>query len=418
MRIVVMGAGIIGLSCAYELAKDGHEVVVLESGTPAKGAGASSAAKIALAESGPVPAPGMVVQGLKWMLDPDSPLYVRPSFAPGFVRFMFAMARHCNRDDYRRALATHLQLAATCIETFDEWSSEGITYEEHRRGVLLAYEHDESFADRRSHDDVFERFGYRCEALDQAAAHEREPSLSSAIRHALYYRDDRQIEPGTIMASLASSLADGGHRILSDEGVTSFTVSGERVRSVETTTSSHPCDVAVIAAGAFSGQLTQRLRSPIPIRPGKGYCVDYPVPPSQVTTPLTFEDAHVAVSPLDGKLRIAGTMEFAGLDIKIRQRRVEAMKAGAAAGFGDWDPTVAHLAPQAGLRPMTPDGLPVIGHVPGYSNTLIASGHGMLGLTLAPSTAKVIRRLSAGEALPRDLAALRPERFSSSRRRR
>ena len=188
-----------------------------------------------------------------------------------------------------------------------------------------------------------------------------------------------------------------------------------KVRAVCTETDSYHSDLVVIAAGVSCGPLTRELGSSVPVRPGKGYSIDYPQAPTGLTTPLTFEDAHVAVTPLDGMLRIAGTMEFTGIETKIRARRVEAMKQSAAAGFGDWDNTKRHTAPWSGLRPMTPDGLPVVGPLPGLQNVLVASGHGMLGLTLAPSTAKAVASLARGEAPTELLRSIGPDRFQRRR---
>lgn len=411
MRAVVIGAGIIGLSAAYELAKDGHDVTVVDAGQPGEGSTGGGAAKIALAETTPVPAPGMVMQGIKWMLDPDSPLYIRPSLAPDFVRFMLSMARHCNREDFLRGLEIHLALASTCLASLDEWRHDGISFEEHRRGGLLAYEHAETFRERLSYQNVFERFGFAAEVLDAQALHDKEPALSERINYGLYYTQDGQVEPRSISDSLSKALTAMGAAVLAHTSVSGFEGTADRLRTVLTESSSLPCDLVVLAAGVFCGPLSKKLRSPVPIRPGKGYSVDYVDSPTALTLPLTFEDAHVAVSPLDGGLRIAGTMEFAGFDTAVKPRRVEAMKHAAAAGFADWDPTKTHSAPWAGLRPMTPDGLPVIGYLPGYGNVLIASGHGMLGLTLAPATAKAIASFSRGEEPSSVIAAVSPSRF-------
>lgn len=417
MRVVVIGAGVIGLGCAFELAKDGHEVTALDAGRPGEGASIGSAAKVALAECAPVPAPGMVIQGLKWMLNPDSPLYVRPSLRPDFVRFMISMARHCNADDFRRGLETHLALAATSIEVLDEWRDDGISYEEHDKGVILAYERKAGFEDRRRYDDLFTEHGYVPEVLDAAALHTKEPSLSERIRHGLFYSRDRQIAPRSFTDALVKRVEEFGHAVLPHRRVVGFEKKGGRVQAVRTETEDYPADLVVIAAGVACGPLTRELGSPIPVRPGKGYSVDYHHAPTGLKTPVTFEDAHVAVTPLNGMLRIAGTMEFTGIETKIRARRVEAMKRSAAAGFRDWDDTVDHAVPWAGLRPMTPDGLPVVGQLPGVQNVLIASGHGMLGLTLAPSTAKIVASLARGETPAEVVRSINPDRFGNGRRR-
>jgi D-amino-acid dehydrogenase len=349
----------------------------------------------------------MVVQGIKWMLDPDSPLYVRPSPAPSFVRFMLAMARHCTPRHFRRGLELNLALTAPCLELFDEWAADGVAFEEHRRGVLLAYEHRKSFEERRTHDDVFARFGYVPEALEGADLHDVEPALSPRVRYALKYEADRQIEPVSLTTSLLAQLP----KVVANQPVTGFRTAHGRVKAVRTRKQTFDCDAVVLAAGAFTGRLATRLGARLPVRPGKGYSVHYPDPPTALRYPLTFEDAHVAVSPLNDGLRIAGTMEFAGFDARVRRRRVEAMKAAAAAGFGDWDPGKPHREAWAGLRPMTPDGLPIIGRLRATPNAMVATGHAMLGLTQAPATARAVRNLMRGEPVPDTIRALGPQRF-------
>lgn len=414
MRVAV-GAGVIGLSTAYELIHDGYDVTVLDAASVGHGPVAGSATTMALAEAAPVPAPGMVVRGLKWMLNPGSPLYIRPPLAPSFLRFMISMARHCNAADHRRGLAVHLALTADCLEILDEWRDHGISFEEHRRGILLAFEHTTSFEERRRSDEMFATYGHVPEVLDAAAVHEREPALTDIIQHGLFYADDRQVEPLSLTAALAKALERAGQTVIADVAVSGFVRSGGQITAVKTSDDRYECEAVVLAAGAYCGPLTRTLGSPMPIRPGKGYSVDYPDSPTALSTPLTFEDSHVAVTPLDGMLRVAGTMEFSGFETKVRPRRVKAMKQSAAHGLGDWDPSRSHRPAWAGMRPMTPDGLPLIGQLPGYHNAYIASGHGMLGLTLAPSTARTVRRLIRGEAVSSTIAAVSPARFEARR---
>lgn len=411
MRIAVIGGGIIGLACAYELARDGHETTVLDAGEPGHGASIGSAAKIALAECAPVPAPGMVLQGLKWMLDQDSPLYVRPSLSPNFVRFMFSMAKHCNAADFHRGLEIHLDQVASSLDILDEWKDQGISYEEHAKGILLAFETQESFSAHLRHSDLFEKYGHVAEILDADALHAKEPCLSNRIRHGLFYADDRQVMPQSLTDALVGKLVQMGQTVMANRRVVGFGRSGDRITEVRTEAESFPCDMVLLAAGAHCGPLSRMLGNPLPIRPGKGYSVDYPDPPTALSTPLTFEDAHVAVTPLNGFLRIAGTMEFTGFETKIRPRRVEAMKRAAVEGFRDWDPSKPHGAAWAGMRPMTPDGLPVVGRLPALANAMVATGHGMLGLTMAPTTAKSIVALTKDASVRESTCEIAPSRF-------
>lgn len=409
----MVGAGVVGLACAYELVRDGHDVVVVESGPAGAAASHGNAAKIAVAETGPVPAPGMVVQGLKWMLRSDSPLYVRPSLSPGFVRFMVAMARNCTEDSFRAGLALHLRLASTAGELLDEWRAAGLAFEMHQRGALLAYESTRHFQDRLRYQDVFSSYGAEAEVLDADGVHRVEPALSDRVRHGLFYPQDRQIEPDSLTSALVEHVQKHGGEVRENTEVTAFERGAAGVHGVVTSHGRLPCDAVVLAAGVWSGSLSRLLRSPLPIRPGKGYSVDYTPPPFELQTSLTLEDAHVAVTPLDGMVRLAGTMEFSGFDERVNHTRVEAIQRAGAAAFRHWDPAAPHRPAWAGMRPMTPDGRPIVGALHEGGNVWVASGHGMLGLTLAPSTARTIRELVRGDATEDPLTS--PRRFRSRR---
>ncbi|NEM07071.1 FAD-dependent oxidoreductase [Geodermatophilus normandii] len=420
MRIVVVGGGIVGLGSAYELVCDGHDVTVLDAGAVGAGASHGNAAKITMAEATPVPAPGMVLQGLKWMLKADSPLFVRPSLSPTFVRFMVTMARHCNEGDFRHALEVHLDMASTCAGVLDEWADDGLSFEMHRKGVLLVFEDRETFEHRVRLNEAFAPFGMAPELLDADALHDREPCLSERARHALFFPDDRQVEPDSLTGALAKRLEELGARVHEHTRVLDFEQTGSRVSAVVTDAGRVECDQVVLATGVWTGLLAAKLGTALPIGPGKGYSIDYSPSPVPLRTPLTFEDAHVAVTPLNGRLRLAGTMEFAGLDTGVNARRMAAVTRAANRGFRDWDEDAPHAEPWAGLRPMTADGLPIVGRLRPDSNVVVASGHGMLGLTLAPSTAKTVRDLARDveSGRPSPLTPYGPERFLRSSRRR
>jgi D-amino-acid dehydrogenase len=420
MKIVIVGGGIVGLASAYELVRDGHDVTVVDADTVGAGASHGNAAKITMGEATPVPAPGMVLRGLRWMVKSDSPLYVRPSLAPSFLRFMMSMARHCNEGDFRHGLHVHLQMASTCCEVLDEWADDGLSFEMHRNGDLLIYETRKAFDQRVAYNAAFAPFGIEPEILDADALHEREPCLSDRARHALFFPDDRQVEPDSLTQALSKRLHELGATVREHTRVLDFEQTADRVTGVITDRGHLACEQLVLAAGVWTGLLAAQLGTPLPIGPGKGYSIDYFPSPVPLTSTLTFEEAHVAVTPLDGRLRLAGTMEFAGLDMEVNARRVAAITRAAAAGFRDWDDTAPHAQPWAGLRPMTADGLPIVGRLRPDGNILVASGHGMLGLTLAPSTAKTVRDLArdvaSGSSSP--LTPYGPQRFRRSRRRR
>jgi D-amino-acid dehydrogenase len=411
MRVIVVGGGVVGLASAYRLAASGADVVVIEAGAAGQAASHGNAAKIALAESGPVPAPGMILQGLRWMLRPDSPLYVRPSLAPAHVRFLVRMARYCTAADFRRGLEATLRLGETANDLLDDWARDGLSFESHQAGVLLAFESRERFDEQAASLGVFEAFGLVPEHLHDDAVRAKVPALSPRIRHGLFFPDDRQVEPDSLTRALVKRCHELGVEIREHTPVSTVLRQGDRVTGVRTPTGDVTGDVLLLAAGVWTGPLSRELGVPLPIRPGKGYSVDYSPSPVSFTTSLTLEDARVAVTPLDGRVRLAGTMEFGGLDLRIDQRRVEAIKRAAAHAFPEWGEPEGE-APWAGLRPMTPDGLPVIGQLPELRNVYVASGHGMLGLTLAPSTAELVVDMVLRGRMPLTAEAFSPRRFT------
>lgn len=416
MKIVVVGGGIIGLASAYELAKEGCDVTVIESGKVGQAASHGNAAKIALGESGPVPAPGVLLQGLKWMMKPDSPLYVTPKLAPSYLRFMLSMAKHCNQQDYDSGLDLNLRMAEDANDLLDSYKAEGINFEMHQRGVMLAFETEERFKEHSAQLSIYEEHGYHAQALRGDEVFEAEPALADRIKFALKYTDDRQIEPDTLTSALAEAIRARGGEVRENTSVTDIIHAHGRVTAVVLDSAEAiNTDQIVLAAGVGVRSLSKMLNAEIPIHAGKGYSLDYSPAPVQLKTSLTLEDARVAVTPLDGFIRLAGTMEFGTNSLKVNQVRIEAIRRAARENLRGWEENESgERTPWAGLRPMTSDGMPTIGRLGTFTNAWVAGGHGMLGLTLGPFTGKLIADMIAGRnprLQPQHLAMLNPNRF-------
>ena len=415
MRTVVVGGGVVGLTTAYELAVRGHEVTVIEAERCGAGASHGNAAKIAIAESNPVPAPGVLLQGIKWMLRPDSPLSIKPSLAPGYLKFLLRMARHCNARDFESGLDLHLRLGEDANELFDEYQRQGIDFEMHDRGVLLAFETRKRFDEHCESLPALESAGHHPQHLHGDEVQETEPALSDRIRHGLFFPADRQIEPDSLTAGLLAKLAELGVVVREHTRVKRFVRSGETVTAVVTDDAEViRTEALVIAAGVPSGGLLGELGQRVPIYSGKGYSIDYSPAPFELRTSLTLEDARVAVTPLNGMLRLAGTMEFGSTDDSVNEVRVEAIRRAGREAFHAWRDGEGERTPWAGSRPMTPDGLPVIGRLDSVANAYVNSGHSMLGLTLAPGSARLLAELmtDGSPSLPAEqLSKVSPNRF-------
>jgi D-amino-acid dehydrogenase len=417
MRVVVVGGGIIGLTTAYDLARAGAEVVLVDARGVGLGASAVNAGWFVPAESMPVPGPQVVAQTLKWMVRRDSPVYIRPSADPRFLSFLLGMWRHSNSRDQRAGFEAHLQLARDTARVLDEYRHDGIDFEMHRAGLLMAFAEKAGLEHHRGNLDLVRRFGLEPQVLvgDEVRAHE--PLLSDRVHGGIFFPHERHLDPRALVQGLHKRLLELGVRIVENEPATGVTLTersaarrrNRRVSALVTSTALHEGDTFVLAAGAWTGRLSAAFGHRLPVRPGKGYSIDVlPVPLRGATN---LSDAKVAVTPFTDRLRLAGTMEFAGLDENVNDLRVRAILRAPAVYLRDWEPPSGPIQPRAGMRPMTPDGLAVIGRLPGTENVFVSSGHGMLGVTLAAGSARALTELVVSGVAPPQLAPFDPARF-------
>ncbi|MCM0616869.1 FAD-dependent oxidoreductase [Paenarthrobacter nitroguajacolicus] len=414
MHTVVIGGGVIGLTQAYHLAREGETVTVIDARATGLGASKVNAGWICPAESAPVPGPGVVLKSMKWMLRPDSPLYIKPSLQPDFLKFMFGMWRKSNARDQRAGFEGHLRLAADTLGIFDEYRADGMDFELHTDGLLMAFMEKDNFDHHIDNLDLASQYGRQPKVLDRDAVHEQEPLLTDGVLGGIYFPQERHLDPGAMATALYHRLLAMGVKIVENSPIDTVERNGDRVTAVQSGGNRYTADNFVLAAGAWSGNLSKQFGVALPVRPGKGYSVE--VPALGLRSAVNLWDAKVAVTPFNERLRLAGTMEFGGLDEKINQVRVDAILRAPAKYFRNWEPPSTKPAPMAGMRPMTPDGLPVIGHLGQLQNTFVSTGHGMMGITLAPGTASALTDLILKGRAASTLQPFRADRFRGVQR--
>lgn len=409
-RTVVVGAGVIGLACAYELARRGEQVVVLDKDGVGRACSAGNAGWITPSISEPIPAPGLVGTSLRWMLSRDSPLYISPVAAPQLARWLWRFWRHCNARDFLAGFHAVATLNRQTLPLFDELAADGFPIELHRDGLLYLFRDRELMEATRSHFGVLASYGYQQpEVLDRAALHALEPALSDEVRAGFYVPQEYHVRPETLSRAYADRIAAFGGEVREGVRVTGPARANGRLTGVETEGGTVPADKVLLAAGAWTGVVARQFGVRLPVQAGKGYSITVSAPPV-FGRPLYLGDVKVGSTPFNGAYRFAGTMELSGINERLDRRRLDGIRRVIGRYFRD--PVLDAAGVEwVGMRPLTPDGLPLLGAAPGIDNLFVATGHAMLGITLAPVTGRVMGELMTGKAVSSPLGPFAPGRF-------
>ena len=382
------------------------------------GSGAShgNAGWISPLQAGPLPAPGMVAYGARSLLNRRSAVYLAPREVPRMARWLVAFARYCTPSAQEAGIRALAALGSPSLNLVEQLAVSRPALTIGRAGLLLATTAPGAIEDHLAMLAPLRDRGHDVPnaLLGPAELRRLEPALSSSIEAGVLLRDHLQVDASELVAELVADSLAAGVRVEEGIDVQELIVSGRRVVELRTTSGRRPIDRVVLAAGAWTTPLARTAGVSLPILGGKGYSFDIE-PRAMPARPILLADAHVGLAPLgNGRLRIAGTMELSGLNLRLDRRRIEAIAASAAAAIGPWRRA---SAPWAGLRPITPDGLPVIGQLPGVTNAYVAGGYGMLGMTLAPAAGELLAEVIVGASRPADLRPYDPARFRAGRSR-
>ncbi|MCY3598784.1 MAG: FAD-dependent oxidoreductase [Gemmatimonadetes bacterium] len=422
MRVAVIGGGVIGLCVAHYLERRGAEVVLVERDEVGGGCSKGNGGWVCPSISRPLPAPGLTLTSLRWMLRSDSPLYIKPSAMPRLMGWLWAFRRHCNAESYRAGVAALAALNAATNRLYRGLAQEGMEFERAESGTILSYDDE---GELRQTAALLARLGEErvgpVDVLDREALAEAEPDLRGGLI-GLRMRGDTHVRPESLCSELAAGLEARGVEIRTGERVVGFTGKGDRVQTAITwVPGSDPAalgeparigaDAFVLAVGAETANLVAPLGENLPVEAGKGYSITVRDARVRLSQPLHVTPARIGFTPFRGAVRTIGTMEFSGVNLRLDRRRIAILERaarrylpGALEGTErvDW----------VGMRPVTPDGLPAIGRLPGLPNVYVATGHQMLGVTLAPSTGHALAQLMLDGGSDIDLAPFDPARFA------
>jgi D-amino-acid dehydrogenase len=404
--VAVVGGGVVGVCAALDLARRGASVILLERGAElAWACSAGNAGIVGSSHVVPLANPAAVRDGVRWMARPDSPFYIRPR--PTVLPWLLRFAAAANPRQVSRHRAVLHELASRSAALHAGLEAAGIDAGYRRRGLVNVYRSERAFA--RAREELMQTSTNGAGPTDDLPS-ELASALSSDIAGAILDPYEAHCDPRRFVDAVGALAADAGVDIRAGVEVLGFERRGARIESIWTTAGDLLVDEVVVAAGVWSAHLARQLGVRLPIEGGKGYHVDVEARPGDPELPIWLHDSRVVITPLEGRLRLAGTLELTGTDPAVDPRRVEAIVAAARRALPRLGsrPTIEVWR---GLRPCTPDGLPVIGRAQNVENAVFATGHGMWGLQLAPVTGRLVASVIAGEQPEHDLHPLRPDRF-------
>lgn len=412
--VVVVGAGIIGVASAYSLAKAGWNVTLLDRAAYGSGCSAGNCGYICPSHALPLATPGAIWYTLKTLFYANSPLKVRPGFLLRNLGWFLSFARRCNTRDMLHAAEGIQALLNSSRSLFDDLlAEEAIACEWDTHGLLFvfqtahAYQH---YADTNRL--LSDRFALPADVYDAQALTELEPALKpGSVSGGYLYRGDAQVRPDVLLKSWRAVLLKLGVRIVEDCEATGFTSTQQSATTLCTNQGEFLADAFVVATGAWTPKLNAILGCKVPIIPGKGYSYTVDRPALCPTYPMIWEEHRVAVSPFETGLRIGSTMEFAGYDETLNPSRLKLLRDAATMYLKEPGHDARLQNEWWGWRPMIHDGNPVIDRSPKYGNVWIAAGHGMLGLSMATGTGKLIAELLDGRSPHVDASAYSLKRF-------
>ncbi len=397
--IAIIGGGVIGTMTAYYLNRAGWRVTVLDKGTIGGGCSHGNCGYICPSHVLPLAAPGALTSTLKTLFAKNSPLKVRPGFALKNLGWFLNFARKCNRGSMLTAAVGIRALLDSSRRLYDELlEAENLDVEWDTYGLLFVFQTSKAFEHYAETDHLLSgTFARPARRYDAEALQKLEPALKpGSVAGGYLYDGDAQLRPDKLMSELRKLLIGRGVTFVEQAAMTGFIAEGGKATAVSTTKGDFPADAFLVATGAWTPQLQKHLGGKVPIIPGKGYSITLKRPDVCPTYPMIFEEHRVAVSPFASGFRIGSTMEFAGYDDSLNRSRLQLLRDGASHYLRDTDTPA--FEEWWGWRPMTYDGLPIIDRSRLHANVLIAAGHGMLGLSMATGTGKLVRELLTGES--------------------
>lgn len=413
-HVVVIGGGIVGLSSAYYLQQAGHRVTVLDKGNFLDNCSYGNAGYVCPSHFTPLAAPGIVSQGLKWMLNSRSPFYVQPSLNRSLIDWGFKFMKSATKKNVDRSAVPLRDIALMSQREYESWAAlPDFNFAYQHKGLLEIFQTQKVASHAKHAVEKGKELGLDVELLDYEAMQQLEPQTKINGLGAIFFKCDAHLYPNKLMQDLIAYLKQHSVQLLENEEVTGFEKKQKNVTRVITSSNAFDADAVVVASGSWSRETAALLDTKIPLMPGRGYSITLENAPYHLNYPAILTEGRVAITPMDGnKIRFGGTMEVVSTKAAPRYNRVE----GILKAVKDFLPSFDIPRPSDdkiwyGYRPCSADGLPYIGKISKFNNVVVATGHSMLGLSLGAGTGRLVAEIINEQPTCIDISAFAVERF-------
>lgn len=398
-KVSIVGGGIIGLCSAYYLAKEGYEVSVFDESAMDDGCSYGNAGMIVPSHIMPLAQPGMIAQGMKWMFDSQSPFYVKPRLDLDLFKWGLQFYKHANKSHVEKSMPALRDLSLLSKELYQDFAKDNKSFFYEEKGLLMLYKSDKVAEEIHHEAKAAERLGLEVDYLSKTEVSNLEIGTKTNVIGGVHYKSDAHLYPQKFMQFIKEELVRLNVKVYTKTSVKDFVFNGNKIAKIVTNKGTFETDEVVLSAGAWSPFLAKKLNISISILPGKGYSFTLKDKEQKPLIPSILCEGKVAVTPMNSDIRFGGTMEITHTkDTKINRNRLQ----GIVNTVNDFYPDMKVEMPKNedtwfGFRPCTPSGLPIITKDKKIVNLTLATGHAMMGLSLAPATGKIITEIIAGK---------------------
>ncbi len=410
-EVIIIGGGIIGLSSAYYLQKEGHKVTIVDQSNLDAGASYVNAGYLSPSHIIPLSAPGVMKKGLQWMFNSSSPLYIKPRLNSDFLNWVWAFNKSCNVNHVKKAAPVIRDISVLSQKLYEEIkTSENFTAHYEKKGLLMLCQTEKLLEEELKMAELAVELGLEAKGIGPNEIKELEPNVEINAIGAAYFKCDHHSTPHEFMTEMKSYLKNVGVTFYTNEKVEDIKVTDQNITALKTNMQTLTADEVVLAAGSWSALLSKKLGLNLLLQAGKGYRIDTEKY-TGITIPAILAEAKAAVTPMHGFTRVAGTMEIAGINHNINKVRVEAI----ANAVSNYYPNIKIAQEEkdkvaCGLRPVSPDGLPYIGKSNKCKNLTIATGHAMMGWSMGTASGLLVSQIISNKKPLLDLNPFHPDR--------